>query len=240
MVPLKLLLIRHGQSQGNVDGRLEGWHSTPLTTLGQQQALALGQRLAKTDWDPTHIYCSPLLRATATLASMLAGFTGQSQAMPVPLPNRIPLRQGFVPIQLREDLKELNQGIFNGLTWAEAQTIAPDLCHHLETNLDWHPIPQAETPAQGYRRAQHFVDHLLGQHRNGDRVWVISHHGLLQQILACLMGCDRPWGLAIGHTALFEFWLDRDRWHDPGPNRFNTALWQIKRWNHSDPVTKMD
>jgi broad specificity phosphatase PhoE len=210
---------------------MEGWQSTDLTSTGQGQALALGQRLAAEGWEPTHIYCSPLQRATATLQGMLAGFGADPQLPPMPLATEVVFPQGRVPVTLRDDLKEYNQGIFNGLTWAEAQALAPELCQRLETSLDWQPIPEAETLAQGHGRAKGFITEVLSHHDNGDRLWVISHHWWLQQAIASLLGSDRPWGFAIGHTACFEFWLDRDRWDQTGPNRLNTELWQIKRWN---------
>ena len=242
MTVLKLLLVRHGQSVGNIEGRMEGVSSTGLTPLGMQQAIWLGQHLAAIAWQPTHIYCSPLDRATATLRYLLQGFKetcgenapGIEPAIAAPVGWALPSHP-----QILDDLKEYDAGIFTGLTWLEASAQYPDLCHQLEASLDWQPIPQAETLDQGSARAQGVVGRLLNRHRNGDRVIVISHHWILQQIIACLLGCDsrsdpfrnRTWGLPMANTGCFEFWLDRDRWADPGPNRLNTELWQIKRFN---------
>jgi broad specificity phosphatase PhoE len=223
MTFLKLLLVRHGQSVGNAAGRMEGCQSTGLTALGRCQALRLGQRLAVEGWQPTHIYCSPLRRASETLAMMTAGFEPQLPNMPVSLER--------VPVFWREDLKEYDNGILKGLTWEEAKGRYPELCSSLEQSLDWLPIPEAETLQQGHHRAQQFVTHLLQQHQTGDRIWVISHHWILQQIVARLMGCDRTWGFALGHTALVELWLDQNRWYQPDPNRWNSELWQLKRFN---------
>ncbi len=227
---LKLLLVRHGQSVGNGEGRMEGCYSTGLTALGQKQAFQLGQRLAKEGWEPTHIYCSPLKRATETLEGMLAGF---ANARP---DHQTGLQQ--VPTVWMEALKEYDNGVLAGLTWGEAQERYPDLCSALEQSLDWRPIPQAETLQQGHQRAQGFVSGLLNQHQNDHRIWVISHHWILQQIVADLMGGDRTWGFSLGHTGLTEFWLDRSRWYDPGENRFNSELWRIQRFNdcqHCNP-----
>jgi 2,3-bisphosphoglycerate-dependent phosphoglycerate mutase len=215
MAVLKLLLVRHAQSVGNVEGRMEGTSSTGLTELGRHQAIALGQALAAQGWLPTHSYCSPLERATATLAHLRAGL-GPAAA--------------HGPTTLLDDLKEYDAGIFTGLTWATAQQRYPDLCHRLETSLDWHPIPQAETPQQGQARSQRVVDRLL-EHGNGDRLLVLSHHWILQQVIARLLGSDRAWGLPMANTGCFELWIDRDRWDDDGPNRLNTELWRIRRFN---------
>ena len=233
MYSLRLLLIRHGQSQGNVEGRMEGWSSTGLTNLGRKQSQQLGQRLAQENKPPTHLYCSPLQRATETLAAM-ASKLWVTTAIPVrELPkSAIPIPEIPVPTVFHDDLRENHQGIFTGLTWAEAQAQYPDLCQRLETSLDWIPIPDAETPQAGHQRAKHFVDDLLQQHHNGDQIWVISHQWILQHILACLLGCERTWGIPLGHTAITELWLDRDRWFETDPHqRLNTELWRIQRFN---------
>ncbi|NJL49540.1 MAG: histidine phosphatase family protein [Leptolyngbyaceae cyanobacterium SM2_5_2] len=225
---LKLLLIRHGQSQGNVEGRMEGWHSSDLTVLGREQSYRLGQYLAAINWSPTHIYCSPLLRATATLVTLQSGWVAQEQ---VQKDGRDRLNS-WPPTILSEELRENNQGIFSGLTWAEAKQRYPDLCRTLETSSDWQPIPQAETLSEGQQRAQQFINHLLNQHCNDDHLWVISHSWILQQLIAQILGCDRVWGIPIRNTAIFEFWLDCSRWHSSNPNHhLNSELWQIKRFN---------
>jgi broad specificity phosphatase PhoE len=250
---LKLLLVRHGQSVGNTEGRMEGTSSTGLTPLGEQQSYRLGQHLAAIAWHPTHLYSSPLARATATVAWLLGGLNQTSpgtpqKALPEALPElftisdaaskpverfaQIILASGQpLALALRDDLKEYDSGIFTGLTWAEAGRRYPDLCQRLETSLDWQPIPQAETLVQGRDRAQQVVDHLLSSHQNGDRILVVGHHWSLQHMIACLLGCDRAWGLPMANTACFEFWLDCDRWHQTGPNRLNTELWRIQQFN---------
>jgi 2,3-bisphosphoglycerate-dependent phosphoglycerate mutase len=128
------------------------------------------------------------------------------------------------------DLQEFNAGILTGLTWKEAQQQYPELCQALETQSDWVPIPAAETPWQGRDRAARFIRHLLATHSNGETVWVISHHWILEHLIANLMGCERTWQLPIPHTALFEFWIDRDRWWDDGICREISDHWQIKHF----------
>ncbi|MBD0335798.1 MAG: histidine phosphatase family protein, partial [Cyanobacteria bacterium Co-bin13] len=152
---LKLLLIRHAESEGNREGRMAGWQPTPLTAVGRQQAASLGQHLVDKSWQPTHIYCSPLLRSVETLQGVVAEFgwalpessallRADKGALLTPLP---------VSLSWAEDLKEYQNGVFQGLTWAEAQQRYPDLCQQLESSQDWLPIPGAETLEQGRARA---------------------------------------------------------------------------------------
>ncbi|WP_347277520.1 histidine phosphatase family protein [Pseudanabaena sp. FACHB-2040] len=230
---LQILLIRHAESEGNPEGRMVGWQPTPLTAVGRQQAAALGQRLLDLSWQPTHIYCSPLLRSKETLRGMVAkfGWALPDAAALLSSDEDTPLQPLPIPLVWAEELKEYQNGVFQGLTWAEAQQNYPDLCQQLEASRDWLPIPGAETLEQGRARAVQFVEHLLNQHQNGDRIWIISHHWLLQQVLSGLLGCDRTWGFAISYTALFELWLDRQRWQADDHNLWNSELWQVKRFN---------
>ena len=68
-----LLVIRHGETQWNVAGRLQGRRDTPLTANGMRQALAVAVRLSETvaDLDEAAFWVSPLGRARQT-ASILA------------------------------------------------------------------------------------------------------------------------------------------------------------------------
>jgi len=223
MTCIKLLFIRHGESLGNVEGRMEGWSSTALTGAGRRQAQQLGQRLAREGWHPTHGYCSPLQRATETWQNLWSAFSQAREAVDLPKLD--------IPLQFKDELKEYNNGVLGGLTWQEAQKQYPELCQSLEQSLDWRPIPQAETISEGRQRAQKFIDDMVNRHQNGDQIWVVSHHWIMQQLMACLLGSDRTWGFSIQPTGLFEFWLDRNRWHQNCENLYNTELWQLKRFN---------
>ncbi|ASC73191.1 histidine phosphatase family protein [Halomicronema hongdechloris C2206] len=219
---LQILLMRHGESVGNALGQMEGGQSTPLSGLGRWQAACLGRRLA-TMAPPSQIYCSPLQRAVDTLAHMVAGL-GHGMTVEAQPP---------VPVQLTPDLQEFDNGIFSGLTWAEACRRYPDLCDRMMTSLDWIPIPQAESLAAGRARSRRFWQHVLTHHGNGERLWVISHHWLLEHLIAEILGCDRTWQIPMANTALFEFWCDRSRWHNTDTNRLNSILWQIRHFNDS-------
>lgn len=224
MAFLKLLLIRHAESIGNQQQRMQGWAEFELSELGSRQAAVLASRLVEEQWQPTHVYSSSLIRARQTTEILLQPFLAvENQA---------------IALEFVDDLREFQTGIFQGLTWAEARAAYPDLCDQLETCADWIPIPGAETLQTGRDRAHRFVYQLLDRHGNPDRVWIISHHWILQQLIAVLLGSDRTWGITIPPTALFEFWLDRDRWPCTDQNRFNSTLWQIRRFNDAQHCSK--
>ncbi|MDJ0706448.1 MAG: histidine phosphatase family protein [Leptolyngbyaceae cyanobacterium MO_188.B28] len=239
---LKLLFIRHAQSVGNQQHRMEGDADLGLSQVGKRQAEQLGQRLRREFWRPSHIYCSPLGRAVKTLEILLdpdgleAEGGGPMALTPLQVEvNVAPMMQvgdDPSPLTLRfaSELQEFQNGIFRGLTWVEAQERYPELCNILESSLDWIPIPEAESLQAGRDRAFRFVQHILTRHRNGDCLWIISHSWILEHLIAVLLGCDRTWRIQMPNTALFEFWLDHSRWRQSGQNRFNNELWRIQRF----------
>ena len=88
-----LYLVRHGQTELNVQNILQGWHDSPLTARGREQALVT--RAAFEDRGVTfdHVYSSPLGRARCT-AELIVG-EGQ-------------------PVELVDDLREWHLGSLEG------------------------------------------------------------------------------------------------------------------------------
>jgi 2,3-bisphosphoglycerate-dependent phosphoglycerate mutase len=239
---LKLLFIRHAQSVGNQQRRMQGNGEFELSAAGKQQAEKLAQRLLAESWCPSYVYSSPLKRAVQTTEILLAPFwaaplpavvsdlvDGEVDApidVLVPQPSVHP-----IPVKYADELREFQNGIFEGLTWAEARQRYPDLCHQLERSPDWIQIPGAESLQDARNRAHRFIQTLLQRHAGEERIWIISHSWILQHLIADLLGCDRSWRIHARNTALFEFWVDRSRWQRTDQNRLNTDLWQIRRFN---------
>lgn len=200
---------------------MEGQSSTPLSNQGIHQARQLSAALISkpTSKRPSAIYSSPVLRAVQTADILTASF-GQNS------------------YQLSGDLQEIHQGIFQGLTWSEAQAQHPQLCHQLLSTRQWQPVPQAESLMTARSRAEAWVDQVLHQHQPGEIIWAISHAGIMQQIVSVILGCDRTWQIPIHHTARFEFWLSQTCWQTLGTNRFNPEYWILRRFNDYSHLTQ--
>src|SRR3569623_193897 len=93
----ELLLVRHGETDWNAEGRLQGHTDRPLNDHGRRQAKEVAERLAGEGADA--IYASDLLRAKET-----AEIVGE--------------RRG-VPVVVDADLREKNWGNWEGLTGDE-------------------------------------------------------------------------------------------------------------------------
>ncbi|MBT9315091.1 histidine phosphatase family protein [Leptothoe spongobia] len=207
---LKLLLIRHGESQGNVEGRMEGQMSTSLSAKGEWQSRQLATYLQRQS-PPTCLYSSPLQRATQT-AFYLEKRVGCS-------------------VQLDVELQELNQGIFQGLMWTEVRDRYPQLCSELVATLDYQPVPGAETLMAANRRAVNWYQTLWQRHTAGDVIWSVTHGGFMQQLIRVILGCDRTWQIPIHHTALFEFYLISPEVTQD--NQHNPECWKIVQFNET-------
>ncbi|WP_395517486.1 histidine phosphatase family protein [Pseudorhizobium flavum] len=107
-----LLVIRHGETQWNLAGRLQGRRDSPLTLNGVRQTLAVAVRLSETIskqfWNAA-FWVSPLGRARQT-ASILA----DSWSLPFNLFGEAP------------DVLERNYGVWEGLTQQEIRDTYPD------------------------------------------------------------------------------------------------------------------
>jgi len=219
---------------------MQGHGEFGLSKTGIHQAEKLAQRLLTDGHLPTHVYSSPLQRAAQTtqilldhivvsrLPAAVSDLIDQDgvASMDAPEDGGSPLS-----VEYADELKEFQNGIFQGLTWAEAIHSYPELCHTLELSPDWIPIPGAESLQDARSRSQQFIQKVLQRHRNGDLVWIVTHSWILQHLIAELMGCDRSWRMHANNTGIFEFWIDHSRWLMADQNRFNTDLWQVRRFN---------
>ncbi len=115
MLTHRLLFIRHGETDWNREGRLQGQRDIPLNPKGREQAAAVGRSLRKLmgaeidQLEATHAFqCSPLGRTRETMELARA-------AMALPPGD----------YALNDALKELTFGDWEGLTWPEVAIRAP-------------------------------------------------------------------------------------------------------------------
>lgn len=175
MTPTTLLLVRHGESLGNLAAsRAEAERSevvevatrdadTPLSDRGREQARALGALLAALDPDerPEVVWCSPYVRArqTARLALEEAGLD--------------------LPVRLDERLRDRELGILDRLTWRGVQARYPleaERRRHL--GKMYHRPPGGESWADVALRARAALGDLLPRDA-GRRVLVVVHDAVV-------------------------------------------------------------
>jgi broad specificity phosphatase PhoE len=165
-----VILIRHGQSQGNAEGRFGGHTDTPLSPRGRKQAEATARALASENFDA--IYSSDLPRAIET-ASPLAKLTG-------------------APLETTEALRERSVGVMEGLTFEEAAEQHPEQYQALLRRDFEHVLLGGESYRQMLDRASRKLDEAI-EHHKGGRIAVFTHTGTICILILHLMGAlDAP------------------------------------------------
>ncbi len=164
---MRLILVRHGETHMNREGRVQGISDAPLNQRGRDQAAALGDRLRS--FEPAIIYSSPLSRAFET-ATAIAQRTCQQVA----------------PI---EDLRELDVGDLDGLAGAELMDRYPDFMKQWMTDVAPLEMPGGESIAALQERAWATVEQLAEKHPE-QKVIAVSHNFLIQSILLKVLGLE--------------------------------------------------
>jgi alpha-ribazole phosphatase len=165
-----VLLIRHGQSLGNAEGRFGGHTDTRLSPLGREQAFAAAQALASEHLDA--IYSSDLARAIET-ATPLAALAG-------------------IEIQPTEAFRERSVGVMEGLTFEEAAAQYPEQYAALLRRDFEHVLLGGESYRQTLDRASRKLDEVIEEHKGG-HIAVVTHTGTICILVLHLMGAlDAP------------------------------------------------
>jgi broad specificity phosphatase PhoE len=192
MESTRILLIRHGQSEGNAARRFGGHTATPLSALGRRQAEATARALAREG--VTAVYSSDLLRAVETAA---------------------PLARAL-ELELTETgaLRERSVGHMEGLTFEEAAQQFPDEYGALLRRDFEHVLPGGESYRQLLDRAASELDRIIDGNRGGT-IAVFSHTGTICILTLHLMGALdaptlRPVWLATANCGISRFELRFD------------------------------
>lgn len=157
LVNTRLSLVRHGVTEWNYDGRVQGRSDIPLAPEGEHQAEAVAERLADESWDA--IYSSPLKRAYET-ARAIARRTGHRQVI------------------TDARLVERNMGAAEGMTDADLPVLWP--------GVPWDDIPGMEPFERLTARAHDALIEMADRHTGG-RVVCVAHGSLIRAFLRSLL-----------------------------------------------------
>lgn len=160
----EILVIRHGETDWNAQGRLQGTLDTPLNQRGHRQAEAAAQALRTLGVQT--IFASPMLRARKT-AEIISGALG-------------------VPVVFREALREKHFGTLQGLSPEELEARYGSALWAMRTALDLAP-PGGETNRQVIQRLQPVIEEIKALDQ---RVLLVTHGALSRVIYRMLTHAD--------------------------------------------------
>ncbi len=179
---LKLYLIRHGETDWNADGRIQGHSDIELNSRGLEQARRLAARMPD-EGNFAAIYASPLKRAYKT-----AEMIGSALELPITRDPR---------------LLERSLGQLEGLTMGDIREKYPDV-HRAWTEGGHRPhIPGEESREAFVKRVQSFLTDVRAKHSDG-RVVAITHGGTINMLLLVALDLDieRPLPFYIDNASI--------------------------------------
>lgn len=164
----KLILVRHGQSQWNLENRFTGWQDVDITELGKQEAQRAGIILKDEPIDVA--FTSKLVRAQHTLKIILEK-TGKTDT----------------PLVIDGALNERAYGTLEGLNKAEtAQKYGEEQVHIWRRSFDV-PPPGGESLKDTYDRViPYFENHIKPTLAKGNNVLVVAHGNSLRALIMYL------------------------------------------------------
>ena len=161
---MKLLFVRHGETDWNVENRIQGGTDTELNETGMEQARQLGQKLAEQKLMIANIYSSKLKRAhkTAQIVGELIG----------------------VDVESIDGLEEMNLGQWEGMRWREVKESYSEEYEEWYHNRRYQQTPNGESYQELLERVIPALEYIIQKEEN--TVLVVTHSANIVTLLAAI------------------------------------------------------
>ena len=154
---MKLIFIRHGQTDWNVQGKIQGSYDSELNATGIEQAMSLSEKLLNLNYKFSKIYSSPQKRALKT-AEILS-------------------KSSNVDYISVKDLQEMNMGKWEGLSWREVEENYPDEYKEWYLNRRYTKTPDGESYQDMLERVLKAIHKIINE--NNEDVVIVSHSAVI-------------------------------------------------------------
>ena len=177
----KVIFIRHGQTEWNVNGRYQGQSDVQLTAAGKEQAAKLAEHFPVKEIDA--VYASDLNRAMVTAEAVASRFGLSVQAEPA--------------------FREISFGEWEGLTYEQIVAKWPEAMGNFLQHPDILEIPGGETFPAVQKRAVARLEELVAKHE-GQTIAIVAHGAVLRTLLtaALHMPLQYLWSIRQFNTAV--------------------------------------
>lgn len=173
----ELVVVRHGESEGNARGLAQGRRPYPLTERGRRQAGLVGDLLARMDWVPDLVVSSPVLRCVETARLIAARLEA-----PAPVTD--------------EAFTEIDCGRATGRAFVDLEREHPDFFARPASEwLGFHEMG-GESDEQVVGRVGRGLDALPA----GAGVLLVTHGAVFKGVLAHVLGLTTHFFLDLRHT----------------------------------------
>jgi alpha-ribazole phosphatase len=179
---VQLILIRHAEPVADVRGRCYGSLDVGLSSRGQEQCAGVAARLAA--WRLTRVVSSPLERARATARPIAAAHGLQFEVV--------------------DDLRELDFGDIEGLTYEEIARTRPELYSRWMTSPTAVTFPGGESYADLSGRVDGALARLRSQAEPDAVIAAVTHGGVVRAVLAGILALppERVFRVAVDHGSM--------------------------------------
>jgi probable phosphoglycerate mutase len=179
--PTRLCLVRHGETEWNAQGRVQGQLDIPLSDVGVAQARAVARVLAGESFSA--LYSSDLVRVRQTAQ---------------PSAEKLSLR-----IILEPALRERHYGVFQGLTYSDAKERIPEGYARFKAKDPHFAFESGESLSAFHERALACIGDLARRHQ-GESLLIFTHGGVLDSVYrhATGRGLSTPRDFEIPNAAL--------------------------------------
>ncbi len=166
----RLLLVRHGITEFNSTRRFNGYSDIEMNAVGYRQVERLRDRLANEKIDA--VYSSDLKRALVTAEVISSNHK--------------------VDIVTCPELREINYGDVEGLTFGEISRLYPEVAELITNFSSQLKFPGGESFKGFVERTSKFVDRLE-KHAQSETILIVSHSGPLKVLVCHLLGIDQSY-----------------------------------------------
>lgn len=170
---MKIYFVRHGETDWNARGHIQGSNDTDLNAAGREQAEELGKKLFKEKLEIAKIYTSPQKRAVQT-AEIVANKLG-------------------LTYQITKGLEEMSLGVWEGHTWEEVRNQDTEYYQNWYKNRRYVKAPEGESYQELLVRNVGALLKIIEKHT--EDVIVITHSAVIMT-LRCWLN-DTPFSEMI-------------------------------------------
>lgn len=181
---MKLFFIRHGQTDWNIQGKIQGSYDSELNDIGIRQAKELSKKVIEDNYRFSKIYTSQQKRAVKT-----AQILGEDTSI------------DYIPI---EGLEEINLGQWEGLSWEEVKEKFPNEYEEWYANRRYTKSPKGESYQDMLKRVLVVIHKIIKE--NDKDVAIVTHSAVIMCLQCYLTNTpfEEMMKFKTGNTAIIE------------------------------------
>ncbi len=179
----RMILVRHGETDWNKEGRFQGQIDVPLNNNGKQQAVAAGLFLKDVNFD--RVYSSCMSRPTETAKIILGTHPP-------------------IAIKAKSDLKEISHGLWEGKLESEIKSDWGELLLAWQTSPENVQMPEGESIKDVSDRATKCWENIRNSLSPDETVLIVAHDAVNKTILCNILGLTNSdiWKVKQGNGAV--------------------------------------